>query len=146
MISSKQVVEALEAWAADVTDCTAYGEQPEQFNDAFPFVTARIVREEEYAEGQDFPEQQYQQLRVEDFNIEITVLVDPEPQWDAHEPLYEIVDALKAALRDDETLGGRVQQASRRYLVNYPGEAQLSDGTRALIARMRFSVAQVVEA
>ena len=146
MISTKEIAQGMEAWAADVSAVNAYPNEPPNFHAAMPIVASRIVSDTESEVTAEFPDEDYQQTNIQALVIELSILVDPEPEWTSDQALYDIVDELKAALKADPTLGNRVDRASKEYEVNYDGEVQMADGTRANLARFTIAVANRVGA
>lgn len=144
MISTKEIAESLELWAAQVSAVSAYPHEPPSYISAMPIVAARIVSDREAEITAEFPNEDYQQTNIQALSVELAILVNPEPEWTSDQALYDIVDDLKAALKTDPTLGERVDRASREYEVNYDGEVQTADGTRANMARFTIAVANRV--
>jgi len=64
----------------------------------------------------------------------------------AHHTLLDLVDDLKASLRDDPTLGDRVQITSPRVAADFtPPFAEYQDGTRGREATVTIATADLVE-
>lgn len=145
-MTTQEIAEGLEAWAADVSEVNAYPNEPPNYHAAMPIVAARIVLDREANVSPDFPDEEYEQTNVQAVEVELAILVDPEPEWTSDQALYAIVDDLKTALKSDPTLGQRVDRASKEYEVNYDGEVQTADGTRANMARFTIAIANRVGA
>jgi non-homologous end joining protein Ku len=144
-MDTKDIATALEEWAADVTDATAYPDEPASFLDAFPVVAARIVEDSETRTSTDFIKDGYEQISLQVIVAELSILADPEPAWTSDQALYDIVDALKTSLKADNTLGERVDGASPLYRAEYPGEVETADGTRANLATFRLTIGEKVK-
>lgn len=148
-MSTKEVAQDVEAWAAEVgvsQGLSAYPQEPANYSDAFPLAAAAIQRDVERGAAPDFSDQGYQQVRVQVIVVDVHLLVSPDDPWTSDQQLYDIVDLLKASLKRDQTLGQRVEQASRDYEVTYDGEVQTADGTVARMATFRITLGQRVEA
>lgn len=151
--STTDLVTAIEEWSSENSPATAYPPlelrtQQQDFPplyEALPTVSAKIVDDAELDTSEQFPTHGYQQMHLQVVSAELMILAEAEPAWTANEALYGIVDGLKAALKSDGTMGGRVQSASRLYRVTYDGEVQYEDGTVCRMATFRVSVAQRVE-
>lgn len=143
-MDTKEIAEALEAWAADVTPATAYPNEPQNYSAAFPLVACRIVDDEEQDVSDQFAEQSFEQINVQVITTQLMIFVDPVPGWTSDQALYDIVDALKESLKSDLTLGDRVEAASTLYRAEYLGEAQMADGTAANMATFTIQIAQKV--
>lgn len=146
-MNTKEIAEDLEAWAAATVDgLNAFPHEPPNYSEAFPLVACKILTDEETERPNDFSEQGYEQVHIQVLEIELNILVDPEPEWTSDQQLYDIVDSLKAALKVDPTLGQRVEMTSALYRVTYEGEVETADGTRANLGVFRIVIGQKVEA
>ena len=146
-MQTKVIATKLEEWAAENSPANAYPNEPENYYEAFPIVACKITEDQEFnTTPSDYAQHDYQQTRVQVISADLSILVDPEPAWTSDQQLYDIVDQLKEALRNDSTLGQRVEEASPIYRATYEGDVQTGDGTHANLAIFRMTLAQKVVA
>lgn len=146
---TKDLATSLEQWAAENTVFEHYEHMPQSIDKALPLVICEIQDDSRRADNPDLPELSgFQQAYVRGRVAELLLMSDPETpdSWTASQVLYDAVDDLAVALRDDPTLGGRVKQASPYYTASYnPPVVQHADGTIARVARFRITVGELVE-
>jgi hypothetical protein len=124
-----------------------FPDDPTELNVDFPIAVADIIRDEVQKTTPQFRAQQYEQGLMRWWTVRLMVLEDPKDpnRWTATQRLYAHVDALGAALRKEDGLGGRVEMASPRYATSYdPGEADMPDSTVARVATMTIVVGERV--
>lgn len=140
---------ALEEWVAENTVFQHYEHMPEYIGKALPLVICEIQDESRRDTNPELPEMSsFQQAYVRGRRAELLLMSDPESpdSWTASQVLYDAVDDLALALRDDPTLGGRVKQASPYYTASYsPPVVQHADGTIARRASLIITVGELVE-
>ena len=154
MSDATEIAEALVEWARETVPelATGYSYDAPQKNGPLPDVAAEVT-----AEGLDraglfrwYPA--LQQLEgVWAYVCELSLLADlpepdqPETQREAAYSLRSWATKLKAAIRADGTLGGRVQLTSRFFQIRYrPGYVEFPDGTRGREARIEMAVGELV--
>lgn len=145
-LSTTDLALALEAWAAATCGFNTEEHQPTVLSEALPLVICEIKSDDRSERATQIPRLgPYEQTLVRMRTAELQLMVDPEPSWTASQGLYVAVDALAAALREDDTLGERVHMASKRYGASYdPPEIQHQDGTVARLARFTMYVGELV--
>ena len=146
---TKDLATALEQWVAEHTVFQHYEHMPEYISKALPLVICEIQDDSRRDDNSELPNLSgYQQAYVRGRVAELLLMSDPEDpdSWSASQVLYDAVDDLATALRDDPTLGGRVKQASAYYTASYsPPVVQHADGTIARRAAFRITVGELVE-
>lgn len=145
-LSTKDLAQAVEAWAADVTGFNSEAHQPTMLSEALPLVICEIKTDARDKRSPNIQELgPYEQTLVRARTAELLLMINPEPSWTASQTLYDAVDLLADALKDDQTLGSRVHLASKRYAAGYdPPEMQHADGTVARVARFVMYVGELV--
>lgn len=144
---TEELANAVEAWAvATIPALSSFPIAPGEISKAFPVVICEAKNKHRSTRGGDFARQQYQQTAIRSWQVELLILVDPEPDEEATKILYGYVDDLEEALTRDYTLGGRVEAASSDQVEASfePAEVEYSDGTIARAATMRFDVGEMI--
>lgn len=147
MTATKDIRLAIEAWADSVVpELNTFESPPEDLAAAFPLAVASNVRQKLVEREGQLPGamQQYQQLGLTVWSMELFILVDPDPAT-ADDALDAIVDQLAQALGRQRTLGGRVQIASPFYETDKPGEMTHPSGVVGRVATFRFIVGEATE-
>lgn len=87
-----------------------------------------------------------QQMRSKVFEIEVILVVAPDPPGDAENALKDFTDRLVDDLLADPTLSGRVAWVNTNPRVSFrPPFVEFDDGTRGRIASLYMQVGQHVE-
>lgn len=141
------VAKACEEWAAESAGLnSSFDFPPEALDKALPLVIAEVQRKRREQSPEEFAARQYQQTTVRVWNVELTLLVSPDPAWTASHTLYDMVDTLEDALFKDVTLGGRVSYAEKVVDASFdPPEIEFSDGTVARQATFQMTVGELAE-
>ena len=156
-MKTRDVTRAVELWAVAVTesveelvDLSSYDHPPDDLNEAMPLVICEVQRKmrsaKSQAGGMSFQQTQYEQIAAKAWEVELMILVPPNPAWDASYRLYDYIDALGDALKRDATLGERVSFASKDYEASFdPPEVEYQDGTVARAATMTVHIGEQEE-
>lgn len=154
-MKTREVARAVELWAvevstndADLADLSSFDYPPEDLSKAMPLVVAEVQdkRRQQNNQGQKFQQRDYQQTAIVAWEVDLMILVPPDPAWTASYSLYDYVDALAAALKKDSTLGGRVTFASKDYVASFdPPEVEHDDGTVARAATVTVNIGEQEE-
>lgn len=146
-MTTEEIVDVIELWATEtVPELNSYDHPPEQLDQAMPLCIAEVTDDalkttDERLAGQAAYQQTY--LRVHD--VDLTLLISPNPAWTASKTLYRMVDQLTVALRRDSTLGNRVHGASPLYDASYePPEIEYADGTVARQVTIHLTIGTTV--
>lgn len=146
-LTTIQLAEAVDEWVAATLTIHTYNHEVNTLREQLPIVVSSVQSDARQNSNQSFPhlgnyEQTYVRTRV----VQVLLLVEPEPSWDATQLLYGYVDTLAAAILRDNTLGGRVHTTSQLYDASYdPPEVEYSDGTVARAATMTLTIGEVTE-
>lgn len=90
--------------------------------------------------------QQIQQLRMKQYDLELILVVDPDPPEQAEAFVKDFADRLVDNLLSNKTLGGRVAWVNDTPRVSYrPPFVEFTDGTRGRIVTLYLQVGQQVE-
>lgn len=149
MADTLTVAQGVEAWAASVVPAlNTYDSPPEELDSALPLAIAEVVNDNVSSGDSKLPGMgAYQQTSLRFWEIDLVLLVTPEPRWTASHVLYGYVDELGKSLRKDPRLGGRVQAASPYYNASYdPPEVEYQDGTIARQVTIRLVVGTTLDA
>lgn len=144
-MNTAELALALEAWASSVVpELNSYPERPAHIADALPLVICEVRVDRVRHEGETgvFA---FEQTNLRMREADLLLMVLPTDPWTDSQRLYNMVDALSQALRDDYSLGGRVVWASPEYDVSYdPPEMEHPDGTVARAATFRVTIGEQV--
>ena len=148
-MTTQQVVDALEAWSKFVVPAfSSYDHTPEATDTALPIVIAEIQQDavSSGGRGEGGKLQQVTQLpNARLWQVQLLILVSPDPPATASSALYGYVDLLGQSLRTDSTLGYRVPVALPGYKADYtPAEVEIGDGLIARAVRFELTVAEQV--
>jgi hypothetical protein len=145
MTATGDIALAVEAWATSVVpELNSYPTTPVSIREAMPLVVADIKTDR--ISSSDLGKYQYQQVAIRLWAVDLLIMVLPVDPWTDSRRLYDMVDALTAALRRDSTMGNRVPIASPQYDANYdPPEVEHADGTVARAATLRVTVGEQLE-
>ena len=146
-LTTTQLADAVDAWVAETLAINTFNHQANRLSENLPLVVSSIQTDARAAANPAFPHLgNYQQTFVRTRVVEVLLLVEPEPSWDATQLLYGYVDTLAAAILRDDSLGGRVHTTSKLYDASYdPPEVEYSDGTVARAATMTLTIGEVTE-
>lgn len=149
-MDSTEAAKAAAEWAEATCDglTNAYSHDPSRILDALPIATASASRESVLANdprlGIEIADFGIEQADLHTMQVEILLLVRPEPADEASAQLESFVSALRLSLAADPTLGGRVMSASRYWDANYePPFLEFDDGTTARAATFSLAVAEL---
>lgn len=144
---TRAIAKACEEWAAAAANLnSSFDHPPEQINKALPLVIAEVQAKRRQKTPQEFQERAYQQATMRVWDVELTLLVSPDPAWTASQTLYDMIDALEDALFVDVTLGGRVNFAMKTVDASFdPPEVEFSDGTAARQATFQMTIGELAE-
>lgn len=145
-MTTTQVRDAIEAWAAATTSANTYDAKPARITESLPVVIGFIDRDYITATPPDDLGPGYDQRDLRVYEATLWLLVDPEPAATAETALNTMVDQLVDALGADRTLGNRIWKASRRHDARYQGEVEYEDGGIARQVEMKITVANPLEA
>jgi hypothetical protein len=149
-VDSIEVSAALVEWTGEVCPAinATYDRDPTSILDALPIATAAISDESVVAGdttlGIPLADLAIEQADVHVFRSTIFLMVEPEPDDDASHALQGFVRDLGAAIKADQTLGGRVQSSSKRWSANYdPPFVEFDDGTKARVASFTVVITEL---
>lgn len=153
MISTEDTVEAVSEWAVatlpELTDKSyAYATGDRVLG--LPDIAVEIV---DYSVNVDVASgtlrqiQQIEQIRLKVTNLELILVVPPNPPSEADKALKDFSDRLVDALLKDKTLGGRVSWAGNTPRVSFrPPYVEFDDGTQGRIVTLYLQIGQQLEA
>lgn len=147
--NTTDVAQAVEAWAADVTEFNSYEHAPKSLGEALPVVIAEVQSDRVVKADSDLKFSGYQQLFMRIWEVELMLLTEPgtnpDETWAASQNLYAAVDALGASLVEDPTLSERVESATPTYRASYdPPELEHTDGTVARVATVIVNIGKTI--
>lgn len=149
MAETLEVAQGVEAWASSVIPVlNTYASAPEELDKALPLAISEVINDNVSSDDGSLPGMgAYQQTNLRFWEIDLVLLVTPEPRWTASHVLYGYVDELGKSLRKDPRLGGRVEAASPYYNASYdPPEVEYQDGTIARQVTIRLVVGTTLDA
>jgi hypothetical protein len=145
-MTTTEVRNAVEAWAAEITGASTYDTKPASITETLPVVVGFVDRDQVRNDAPDDLGPIFEQQICRVWTVKLWLLVSPEPADTAETQLNEMVDELSTALGLDRTLGQRVDRASRFYDAPYQGEVQYEDGGIARQVEMTLTIAEALEA
>ncbi len=140
------VVQMVEAWAVEtVPELSSYDHPPEELSEALPMVLAEVITNAQADANQQLPGMaQYQQTMIRTWDLDLIILMNPDPAWTASHTLYGYVDALGGAVTDVVRLADNVVM-SQFYVASYdPPEVEYGDGTIARQVTFRITVGEMI--
>lgn len=150
------VVDAVIAWIREVVPAleSGYDFDTPGKTGPLPDVVCECTQEGYDEQGIFGPVARVQQAgRVYAYVLEASVMAslgelgDTEAHRTAAHQLREWATDLKNAIRQDGTLGGRVQLTSRQLIIRYrPGFVEYEDGTRGREMRLELAVGELLGA
>jgi hypothetical protein len=146
MSATKTIATELEAWAAEsVTGLSAYPQDPAELTLPLPTAACDIQRKRRSSVEPEFGEYEHEQRTLRLWTARLVIMVQPTPEWQQAQELYDIVDALEEELLRDRTLGNRVEASSPDVDVEFPGEVEHNSGVVALAAYFTITVGESAE-
>lgn len=147
-MTADEVVEAVVAWAAEVCSITSTytyltGEKSQALPDVAGDLADRRLRLEDPA---NFPDLRVEQVMLDIFEIDLSFLVDNEDEGAAASTLRGYSDSLGVEVRNDASMGDRVQVASPFLTFDFARPfVEYQDGTVGREMTMKVFIAELVE-
>jgi hypothetical protein len=139
---------AIEEWAvATVADLQgSYDYAAAEKTQPLPDCSAEVASVEIGIDPRFFPrEARLEQADFRTLTFDLILVTAPEPAREASRWLGDAADDLSEALRSDDTLGGRVNRASKRHAWSFkPPFVRFDDNTEGRQATMTLALAEEV--
>ncbi len=150
-MNATEAAAALSEWASDTCDGlnNAYNHDPATISHALPIATAGVTTEavvrSDPTLGIAITDLGIEQANVHVLRSTILLIVDETPGEEAAQELEGFVAELAAALKSDETLGGRVTAASPFWSASYePPFIEFDDATKGRVAYFSLAIAELI--
>jgi hypothetical protein len=148
-MDANEAASAVAGWAkATCPDLAAYDHSPPRKTSPLPDVAVSVARESVRRNAAELGiavvEFGLEQADVHVLEVELLLMVSPEPADEATRQLQSFVGQLRESLESDDTLGGRVAAASRYFSATYePPYIEWDDGTKARCAFVTVTLAEL---
>lgn len=149
-MDATEAAKALTEWAVETCPelTNAYSHNADSISAALPVAVASVGTESgtdnDPRLGIEIADFGIEQADLHVMTVDILLMVQPKPTDIADEELRGFVRELRAALKADETLSGRVPAASRFWDASYePPYMEFDDGTVGRVATFSLAIAEL---